>query len=98
LPSIFILIQGNCTTSVTSLTSWVKTMGEGAFRPTMTDDGYYEVIPPIDGLTPDSIAFRDGDTRYRFSGYRGTAATSRVHPDVLLYEHVERKVVDDTWA
>jgi len=70
-------------------------MSEGRFRPTTTEDGYYEVIPPIDGLTPDSITFRDGETQYRFSGYRGTAVKSRVHPDVLLYEHVQRTVVDE---
>ena len=69
-------------------------MGEDEFRPTMTDDGYYKVLPPIDGLTPDSITFQDGDTQYRFSGYRGTAVKSRVHPDVLLYEYVERTVVN----
>jgi len=68
-------------------------MSESAFRPTTTDDGYYEVISPIDGLTPDLITFRDGDTRCRFSGYCGTAVRSRVHPDVLLYEQFNREEV-----
>jgi len=65
------------------------------FRPTTNEDGYYEALSPIDGVTPDSITFRDGETRYCFSGYRGTAVRSLVHPDVLLYEHLQRKEVDE---
>ena len=68
-------------------------MSEGAFTPTTTEDGYYEVLPPVDGLTPDSITFRDSDVLYQFSGYRGTAVRSRVHPDVLLYEQCDRTEV-----
>jgi hypothetical protein len=62
------------------------TMSDGNVA--QTDDGLYKVSAPIGGITPDEVTIRDGETTYRFHDFAGTASTSKVHPDVLLYENL----------
>jgi hypothetical protein len=56
---------------------------------TQTTDGQYKVSAPIGGMTPDEVTIRDGATTYRFHDFAGTASTSKVHPDVLLYDSLD---------
>jgi len=54
-----------------------------------TEDGFYRVIQPAEGMEPDELAVRLGDRTFRLSDYAGKDVESRIHPDVLVYRECE---------
>lgn len=54
-----------------------------------TDNGFYRVVQPAEGMEPDCLTIGLEGHTWRLSGYAGKAVESRVGPDVLVYSDVE---------